>query len=223
MQIILRKNCTNCTLSRMADARSSLRSASSARRTRWARRIGALAEPLQKARVRQEEQVVSGTHLVQAEARTACPAFGEDSPEPYTLPPGLRFPVLVGYSGSQSSRRALAYAMGIAGRLGRPLVVVYVSRVHFSPMSGQVIVAPTKASEIAGWLFGSGDWTHYEGRRFLLVLRGGDPARELAGAAARYGADVLVIGASGRWRRLMTGSVSGPLARHPRCPVIVVP
>jgi len=42
-------------------------------------------------------------------------------------PPGeLDHPVLAGYDGSRSSRHALAYAAGMARRLGRPLVLVYV-------------------------------------------------------------------------------------------------
>jgi len=49
------------------------------------------------------------------------------------------------------------------------------------------------------------------------------PGRELAAAAEEFSADALVIGAPARiWHR-MAGSVSGWLARHARCPVIVVP
>jgi nucleotide-binding universal stress UspA family protein len=56
----------------------------------------------------------------------------------------------------------------------------------------------------------------------VLTVRG-SPARELAAVAARYSADALVIGASGqRWHHL-AGSVSGWLARHAQCPVVVVP
>ena len=35
-------------------------------------------------------------------------------------------PVVIGYDGSPSSRNALAYAAGMARRLARPLLVVYV-------------------------------------------------------------------------------------------------
>jgi len=53
--------------------------------------------------------------------------------------------------------------------------------------------------------------------------RRGSPARELAAAAEEFSADALVIGAPKHiWHRV-AGSVSGWLARHARCPVIVVP
>ena len=56
-----------------------------------------------------------------------------------------------------------------------------------------------------------------------VLTRRGSPARELAAAAAEQDADALVIGAPSRTWRHLTGSVPGWLARHARCPVIVVP
>jgi nucleotide-binding universal stress UspA family protein len=53
--------------------------------------------------------------------------------------------------------------------------------------------------------------------------RRGNPARELAAVAEEFSADALVIGAPRHlWHRI-AGSVPGWLARHARCPVIVVP
>jgi nucleotide-binding universal stress UspA family protein len=133
----------------------------------------------------------------------------------------LRDPVLVGYNGSRTSDRALAYAAGMAARLGRPLLIVYVSPVYFSPLTGQVIMVGNE-SDATGWLLGSIDCTRYEGPLFFAVRRG-DPAGELACVAAEYGADAIVVGASGRLRRISAGSVSRSLAHGPHCPVIVVP
>src|SRR6266498_3901336 len=39
----------------------------------------------------------------------------------------LDHPVVAGYDGSGSSRHALAYAAGMARRLGRPLLVAYIT------------------------------------------------------------------------------------------------
>ena len=51
----------------------------------------------------------------------------------------------------------------------------------------------------------------------------GNAARELSMAADELSADALVIGApKQRWHHV-AGSVPGWLARHARCPVIVVP
>ena len=48
-------------------------------------------------------------------------------PEDAAAPWRLEHPVVVGYDGSSSARNALAYAAGLARRLGRPLLVVYVA------------------------------------------------------------------------------------------------
>ncbi|MGE5290069.1 MAG: hypothetical protein ACM3ML_23350, partial [Micromonosporaceae bacterium] len=42
-------------------------------------------------------------------------------------PMSLAHPVVAGYNGSASARNALAYAAGMARRLGRPLLMVYVT------------------------------------------------------------------------------------------------
>ena len=55
------------------------------------------------------------------------------------------------------------------------------------------------------------------------LARSGNPARELAAAAAEHGADALVTGAPGHLWHHLAGSVPGWLARHARCPIIVVP
>ena len=63
-------------------------------------------------------------------------------------------PVVIGYDGSPSSRNALAYAAGLARRLARPLLVVYVVPfgVYCEPMTGQVICAARDRSELDQWL-----------------------------------------------------------------------
>jgi hypothetical protein len=60
-------------------------------------------------------------------------------------PMSLAHPVVAGYNGSASARNALAYAAGMARRLGRPLLMVYVTSpgVYCEPLTGQVSSAPT--------------------------------------------------------------------------------
>ena len=53
--------------------------------------------------------------------------------------------------------------------------------------------------------------------------RRGSPPRELAALASEFSADALVIGAPQRFWHHIAGSVSGWLARHADCPVVVVP
>ena len=137
----------------------------------------------------------------------------------------LDHPVLAGYDGSPSSRHALAYAAGMARRLGRPLVLVYVCPgVYCEPLSGQVIGAARDEAELGRWLMAElSQVTDPDDLVVRGILRRGNPARELAAAAAEASADALVVGAPGRAWHHVAGSVPGWLSRHANCPVIVVP
>jgi nucleotide-binding universal stress UspA family protein len=138
----------------------------------------------------------------------------------------LEHPVIAGYDGSASSRNALAYAAGVSQRLGRPLLVVYVcsSGVYCEPLTGQVVGVPRDAEALERWLLAELDQvTGPADVEVHVRTRRGSPARELAAAAEEFSADALVIGAPKHiWHRVC-GSVSGWLARHASCPVIVVP
>jgi nucleotide-binding universal stress UspA family protein len=162
-----------------------------------------------------------------------------DGPQPHRPPfdvpspsNGLRpameldHPVVVGYDGSGSSRHALAYAAGMARRLGRPLLLAYITSpsIFCEPLSGQVIAPIRDSDETHRWLLAELDEVcDREGLDVRIVTRQGSPARELAAAADEFGADALVIGAPARIWHQVAGSVPGWLARHAHCPVIVVP
>ena len=138
----------------------------------------------------------------------------------------LEHPVIAGYDGSASSRNALAYAAGVSRRLGRPLLVVYVcsSGVYCEPLTGQVVGAMRDTEAVERWLLSELDQVTGQVEVDVHVrTRRGNPARELAAAAEEFNADALVIGAPGHFWHRVAGSVSGWLARHARCPVIVVP
>src|ERR1700734_90404 len=79
-------------------------------------------------------------------------------------------------------------------------------------------------AELARWLLAELDQVcDRAGLAVSVLTRRGNPARELAAAADEAGADALVVGAPRhRWHQV-AGSVSGWLARHAHCPVIVVP
>lgn len=149
--------------------------------------------------------------------------------EPLTDPGSatdLDHPVVVGYDGSASSRHALAYAAGMARRLGRPLLLAYITSpgIFCEPLSGQVIAPIRDSEETHRWLLAELDEVcDREGLDVRIVTRQGSPARELAAAADEFGADALVIGAPARAWHQVAGSVPGWLARHAHCPVIVVP
>jgi nucleotide-binding universal stress UspA family protein len=135
-------------------------------------------------------------------------------------------PVVIGYDGSPSSRNALAYAAGLARRLARPLLVVYVVPygVYCEPMTGQVICTSRERQELEPWLLAElNQVCDAEGLDVRVMARRGNAAKELAAAADSSSADALVVGASGHKLRHVAGSIPGWLARHARCPVIVVP
>jgi nucleotide-binding universal stress UspA family protein len=148
------------------------------------------------------------------------------SGEPYASALRLEHPVIAGYDGSASSRNALAYAAGVSRRLGRPLLVVYVcsSGVYCEPLTGQVVGVPRDIEALERWLLAELDQVTGDAEMEVHVrTRRGSPARELAAAAEEFNADALVIGAPKHFWHRVAGSVSGWLARHARCPVIVVP
>jgi nucleotide-binding universal stress UspA family protein len=140
--------------------------------------------------------------------------------------PETTHPVVVGYDGSDSSRNALAYAAGFARRHCQPLLVVYVVPfgVYCEPMTGQVVYPVRDRAELEPWLLGALDETcDCEGLEISVMARRGNAARELAAAAESVSADALIVGAPGHWVHHLAGSIPSWLARHARCPVIVVP
>jgi len=135
-------------------------------------------------------------------------------------------PVVIGYDGSASSRNALAYAAGLARRLAQPLLIVYVVPfgVYCEPMTGQVICAVRERGELESWLLAEFDQVcDREGLEVSVIARRGNAAKELAATVTSSHADALVVGAPGRRLHHLGGSIPSWLARHARCPVIVVP
>ncbi|MGH3277646.1 MAG: universal stress protein [Trebonia sp.] len=141
-------------------------------------------------------------------------------------PISLAHPVIAGYNGSNSSRNALAYAAGMARRLGRPLLMVYVTSpgVYCEPMTGQVVGLLRDTDSLERWLLTELDQaTDASELEVHVRTRRGSPARELASISAEFSADALVIGAPRHFWHHLVGSVPSWLARNARCPVIVVP
>jgi nucleotide-binding universal stress UspA family protein len=170
-----------------------------------------------------------------AQAQPEPPVTGADQPDPADCAGKLAalqplteadHPVVVGYDGSAASRNALAYAAGMARRLGRTLLVAYITSpaLFCEPLTGQVIAPVRDSNETHRWLLAELDEVcDRTGLDVCIVTRQGSPARELAAAADEFHADALVIGAPGRLWHQLAGSVPGWLARHAHCPVIVVP
>jgi nucleotide-binding universal stress UspA family protein len=121
----------------------------------------------------------------------------------------------------------------MARRLDRDLVVLYCTQTRLPPVGGfpflplsaaACLADPVEDSDELAWL--KAELTEAAdlcGLRVRIIERDGDPARELACTAAEYNTDAIVIGAPRRFLHRFAGSVPAWLARHARCPVVIVP
>jgi nucleotide-binding universal stress UspA family protein len=135
-------------------------------------------------------------------------------------------PVIAGYDGSASARNALAYAAGMARKLGRPLLVLHVTLVLAfpGPMTGELVTLLTNTQRIEKWLHSELDEVaDRSGMDVFVHARQGSPGRQLMAAVIEYSADALVIGASTGSLPYVRGSLPAWLVKRARCPVIVVP
>lgn len=141
------------------------------------------------------------------------------APRGYANAPGELVTIGVGYDGSAESEQALAAARNVAARHGaaiRAMSVVSLKVLHGEPI-------PDNWPEVVKQLIDD------EVRRFDTVedVSGdasyGEPGEELA----RFGqeVDLLAVGSRGYGplQRLLHGSASNYLARHARCPLLVLP
>jgi nucleotide-binding universal stress UspA family protein len=131
--------------------------------------------------------------------------------------------VMVGFDGSITSQRALAYAAGLSHRIPGALYVAYIA--PHPPSIGLGAEAMTTAPvDDSPWIRGMATEvlhripTHWE---FISCF--GEVATSLERLAQEYRADVLVVGSSRAPRLHLLVSVPARLARHARCPITVVP
>ena len=135
--------------------------------------------------------------------------------------------VLVGIDGSETSFRAGAYAWGLARRQGARLVAVWV-RPQGSPADlfaeSAAAIADAREQEVER-LRRLLDWAkdYYGIPSAGLVVRSGDPFRELVKVAEEQRADAVVVGASEHAGHRFVGSLGLRLVRAARWPVTVVP
>ena len=142
--------------------------------------------------------------------------------------------IVVGIDGSDHSERALEWAMKEAALLQMPLTVLTVHPVAGSRWTGSPIIYPEDqpeleksrqaaeeaVSKVASQLTGQLG----EIPPVSVTVRAVNeiPAKELIAASAD--ADLVVVGSrgGGGFAGLLLGSVSGQVASHAACPVVVV-
>jgi nucleotide-binding universal stress UspA family protein len=135
--------------------------------------------------------------------------------------------ILVAVDESDQASFALECAAGLAVDLSARLSIVHV--VHLPPninpeLAYLDIAARPKLMEEGKELLDRAVGMCPPGTDTSRILREGDPATELADAAIRFGADLVVVGthARGRFASAVIGSVAQSVMRTVPCPVLCV-
>lgn len=135
--------------------------------------------------------------------------------------------VLVATDLSDTSPELMTTAASAAKKFGADLVAVHV----FNPETYAKILGDTGMAidQYVGYL--QAEMRDHAAAAIgtvpvhLEVVEGRDIAQEILTAAARFAADLIVIGTHARTglRRVLLGSVAEEVLRHATCPVLVVP
>lgn len=135
----------------------------------------------------------------------------------HSCDPAFRHGVVVGFDGSTSSERALAYAIGMARRSGSGLIIVHVAnRLPTTVWAGceppVFVDVPDHRTEVLGLELACADYLSEV--PWVLVERGGDICHELEEVGREYSADAIVVGSTHGIVGRIFGSVAGRLARR---------
>ncbi|MFC5909548.1 universal stress protein, partial [Streptacidiphilus monticola] len=139
------------------------------------------------------------------------PGFETQSQQARPCDPAFLHGVVVGFDGSVSSERALAYAVGMARRSGAGLVLVHVAnRLPATVWAGceppVFVDVPDHRTEVLGLELACADYL--SDIPWVLVERGGDICHELEEVAKEYAADAIVVGGTHGLLGRLFGSVA---------------
>jgi nucleotide-binding universal stress UspA family protein len=132
--------------------------------------------------------------------------------------------VVIGYDGSEGSKKALAAAIELADALQRKLVIAYAYEV--SDFGGEVTDLAKALRERGESVLGHAARSAKDaGLEPETTVISGDRAESLAELAAERGAGMVVIGSRGEGtlKGLILGSVAHKLLHLSPAPVLVVP
>jgi universal stress protein A len=188
-------------------------------RRRQGRRAGIGTRPAKKARPARFEPIASSGQL-QRSADTAGPVIE-------LVPMVLKVQrILVPIDFSQSSRKALDYAVGFARQFGAKIALLHV-------------IEPSAYPEEFGYrLESESEWEKEATRRlrrlakrdmesaFLsqVLVRGGPPFQVITSTADELNIDLIIIATRGYTglKHVLIGSTAERVVRHAPCPVLVL-
>jgi len=128
--------------------------------------------------------------------------------------------ILVGFDGSDASRRALVHAAELVGRGGVLDVINVISSQPVSSRVGSLVDGERQRQQ--KMLYEARTLLGEREVRITPHRAIGDPTNEIRAAAEESGAGVIVVGRGTGLRRLLDGSVSARLVRRAPCDVLVV-
>lgn len=130
--------------------------------------------------------------------------------------------IVVGFDGSEHSRKALERAVEIAN--GATLAVVSAAHVEGFLGGGISPIDPAEAEARARALTEAREYVEGRGVNGVFIEGNGNPADVLVQEAQESGADLIVVGTRGRnaAKRVVLGSVSTNVVHHAPCDVLVV-
>jgi nucleotide-binding universal stress UspA family protein len=141
--------------------------------------------------------------------------------------PAMFNKIMVGYDGSESSRKALQTALELGRLDSSPVLAVAVVRPpEFAELQGEVQDAIQH--EVKGPLAVAFQWARHQAGRaevhLTLWVRVGHPADTLVRIAEEEGCGLIVLGRRGLTpvQRWVLGSVSERVLRYAHCAVMVV-
>ena len=129
--------------------------------------------------------------------------------------------IVVGYDGSEQSRKALERAADIAN--GATVAVVSAAHVEGFLGGGVSPIDPTEAEARTKALAEAREYLDGRSVKGEYIEGNGNPADVLVEEAEASGADLIVVGTRGRnaAKRLALGSVSTNVIAHAPCDVLV--
>lgn len=131
--------------------------------------------------------------------------------------------VVVALDGSEESKKAAELAEAIARRFRSEVLVVHVRELAYT---GGGTWDPEWAPEVEASIAASVSRLTAHGRQAsseIVEAPEGHEGHAIADAAAKIGADLIVMGSRGRSRvaGAVLGSVAGSVIHHASCPVLV--